>query len=95
MTSADILVTEDKNPGSTPNRGCSTQQLGNSREARDHKEPDSPFEQYVIDAITALGFEAVPQVGVAGYFIDIGVRHQDYPHGFLMGVEWWSQLPLG
>jgi REase_MTES_1575/Transcription elongation factor, GreA/GreB, C-term len=26
-------------------------------------------------------------VGVAGYFVDIGVRHPRWPHGFLLGVE--------
>jgi very-short-patch-repair endonuclease len=34
-----------------------------------------------------MGFEAVPQVGVAGYFVDIGVRHPDWAHGFVLGVE--------
>ena len=28
-----------------------------------------------------------PQVGVAGFRIDLGVRHPDYPHGYLLGVE--------
>jgi len=27
------------------------------------------------------------QVGVAGYFIDIGIKHPAWPHGFIMGVE--------
>ena len=26
-------------------------------------------------------------VGVAGYFIDIGVRHPKWPHGYILGVE--------
>ena len=30
---------------------------------------------------------AIPQVGVAGYFVDIGVRHHEWPHGFILGVE--------
>ena len=34
-----------------------------------------------------MGCEAVPQVGVSGYFLDIGVRHKEWPHGFLLGVE--------
>ena len=49
--------------------------------------PDSPFEEHVIAAIESLGFQAVPQVGASGYFIDIGVKHPDYPVGFLCGVE--------
>ncbi len=50
-------------------------------------EPDSPFEEYVIDQIKAIGCEPVPQVGVKGFSIDIGIRHPDWPHGFIMGVE--------
>ena len=49
--------------------------------------PDSDFEDFVAAQIRALGFDAVPQVGVAGYFIDIGVRHPDWPYGFVLGVE--------
>lgn len=52
-----------------------------------NREPDSEFERYVIEQVEAMGCEAVPQVGVAGYFIDIGVRHAEWPHGFLLGVE--------
>ena len=51
------------------------------------REPDSAFEEFVIDQIEAMGCEAVPQVGVAGYFIDIGVRHPAWPHGYILGVE--------
>ena len=29
----------------------------------------------------------MPQVGVAGYFVDIGVRHPEWAHGFILGVE--------
>jgi hypothetical protein len=51
------------------------------------KEPDSEFEEYVIQQVKTLGCEAVPQVGVKGYSIDIGVKHPNWPHGFLMGIE--------
>ena len=51
------------------------------------REPDSAFEEFVIGQIEAMGCEAVPQVGVAGYFIDIGVRHPAWPHGYILGVE--------
>lgn len=49
--------------------------------------PDSPFEEHVIEAIETLGYEAVPQVGVSSYFIDIGVKHSAYPYGYICGVE--------
>ncbi|GAB61811.1 conserved hypothetical protein [Candidatus Jettenia caeni] len=51
------------------------------------REPDSMFEQYVIDQLKAMGCELMSQVGVAGYFIDIGVKHSNWSHGFIMGVE--------
>lgn len=49
--------------------------------------PDSPFEEHVIEAVRSLGYEAVPQVGVSSYFIDIGVKHPKYPFGYICGVE--------
>lgn len=51
------------------------------------REPDSDFEVFVMDQIRAMGYEPVPQVGVAGYFIDIGVKHPSWPFGFVLGVE--------
>jgi very-short-patch-repair endonuclease len=48
---------------------------------------DSAFEDFVKCRLEANGFEAVPQVGVAGYRIDLGVRHPVHPHGFLLGIE--------
>lgn len=35
---------------------------------------DSPFEDFVLEQIRKMGLEAVPQVGVKGYFVDIGVH---------------------
>ena len=51
------------------------------------KEPDSDFEIAVIRRLQDLGFEAVPQVGVQGFRIDIGVKHADFQYGFLAGIE--------
>ena len=34
-----------------------------------------------------LGYEIEPQVGVEGFFIDIGIRHPDCRGEFLMGLE--------
>ena len=48
---------------------------------------DSPFEEDVIRAIRALGYEADPQVGSAGFRIDIGVRHPDRPGQYIAAVE--------
>ncbi|MFN4281609.1 MAG: DUF4011 domain-containing protein [Alphaproteobacteria bacterium] len=51
------------------------------------REPDSDFELHVMDQLRSIGCEVVPQVGVEGYFIDIGVKHPTWPHGFVLGVE--------
>ncbi|MGI6877182.1 DUF3320 domain-containing protein [Microbacterium sp. gxy059] len=48
---------------------------------------ESPFEDAVVDYVRSLGFEVQPQVGVAGYRIDIGVKHPEQPGVFLVGVE--------
>ncbi|EMB16035.1 DUF4011 domain-containing protein [Rhodopirellula europaea] len=51
------------------------------------KAPDSPFEIAVCRTIEQMGLEAVPQVGVAGFFIDIGVRRREGDRSFLLGIE--------
>jgi hypothetical protein len=48
---------------------------------------DSPFEDSVIDVIRSWGYRVEPQVGAAGYRIDIGVRHPGHPGVFALGVE--------
>lgn len=49
--------------------------------------PDSDFERSVLFHLERLGFEGEPQVGVAGFFIDIGVKHPERPGEFLLGIE--------
>jgi very-short-patch-repair endonuclease len=49
--------------------------------------PDSDFEVHVAERLRLAGYEAVPQVGVDGFRIDIGVRDPSWPYGFLAGVE--------
>ena len=67
---------------------CATKRLGEVISQSDAGGvPDSPFEEHVISAIESIGYVAVPQVGVSGYYIDIGVKHPDYPIGYLCGVE--------
>ncbi|MBK8412239.1 MAG: hypothetical protein IPL19_30225 [Sandaracinaceae bacterium] len=51
------------------------------------REPDSDFEVSVADALRDAGFVVVPQVGVAGYFIDLAVKHPQRPSEFILGVE--------
>ena len=48
---------------------------------------ESPFEREVVADLTRRGHLVQPQVGVAGYRIDIGVRDPDAPGRFLLGIE--------
>jgi very-short-patch-repair endonuclease len=49
--------------------------------------PDSDFEIFVADALKSKGYQVHTQVGVAGFRIDLGVKHPAYPHGYLLGIE--------
>lgn len=51
------------------------------------RQPDSAFEMAVIRKLAAAGYQAEPQVGTAGFFIDLAVRNPDKPGEFLMGIE--------
>jgi transcription elongation GreA/GreB family factor len=49
--------------------------------------PDSDFEVSVANVIRSLGYEVKPQLGVAGFFIDMVVRNPERPGEFLAGIE--------
>ncbi len=51
------------------------------------REPESEFEASVAGALREAGFDAEPQVGVGGYFIDIAVRHPTKAGEFVLGIE--------
>jgi hypothetical protein len=48
---------------------------------------ESPFEADVLSVIRSWGYDVTPQVGTAGYRIDLGVRHPDKPGEYVLGVE--------
>ena len=50
-------------------------------------DPESPFEEQVMQVIQSWGYDAVPQVGAAGYRIDMAVRHPDRPGQYVLAVE--------
>jgi very-short-patch-repair endonuclease len=89
MTSADIVADENSNPGVYLLKQWLEYSATNVLETgvNSFREPDSAFEEYVIAQIENMGCQAVPQVGVSGYFVDIGVKHPDWPHGYILGVE--------
>jgi very-short-patch-repair endonuclease len=51
------------------------------------KEPDSDFEIAVANALYQAGFDVDYQVGLAGFNIDIAVKHPSKPGSYIMGIE--------
>ncbi len=51
------------------------------------KEPDSDFEIAVARILNSYGYKTAFQIGVAGFFIDIGVLHPMRQNDFILGVE--------
>ena len=48
---------------------------------------DSPFEEAVAAQLERRGWTVVPQVGISGFRIDLGIRHPDFAGAYLAGVE--------
>ncbi|MDF2810850.1 MAG: helicase [Microvirga sp.] len=48
---------------------------------------DSAFEEAVAAELEQRGWTIVPQVGISGFRVDLGVRHPDLPGAYLAGVE--------
>jgi very-short-patch-repair endonuclease len=67
-------------------RYCETGIL-HKTERETERAPDSDFEIAVMAALRDKGFECIPQVGVAGFFIDIAVIDPGNPGRYLMGIE--------
>ena len=61
--------------------------LQNVRGTATGRHADSDFEISVADALRQEGYDVEPQVGVAGYFIDLGVRHKTRSSEFIAGIE--------
>jgi len=51
------------------------------------KPADSPFETQVDAVLQRAGFQTERQVGVAGYYIDLAIKHPHHPGLFALGVE--------
>lgn len=48
---------------------------------------DSVFEEQVAAALQAKGFQVHPQVGIAGFFIDLAIADPELPGRYLLGIE--------
>jgi very-short-patch-repair endonuclease len=48
---------------------------------------DSEFEESVYEILDNYGYKVIPQVGVAGYFIDLSVVSEKNPNDFVLAIE--------
>ncbi|HVW54913.1 MAG TPA: DUF3320 domain-containing protein [Rhizobiaceae bacterium] len=48
---------------------------------------DSPFEEAIAAELERNGWQVIPQVGISGFRIDLGIRHPDLPGTYLAGIE--------
>ncbi|WP_435235282.1 DUF4011 domain-containing anti-phage protein Hhe [Psychromonas sp. PT13] len=89
MTEGHILATENSSPGVHALKNfLAYAQTGRLQQLRHTgRQPDSDFEISVMNALKLEGFNCVPQVGVAGFFIDLAVQDPGQPGRYLMGVE--------
>lgn len=90
MAAEDVRVQPTSSTGVRALQGflsyAATGRLDTPAEETD-RPPANDFEEAVATALRAEGFESTPQVGVAGFYIDIAVRDPGNPGHFLMGIE--------
>lgn len=85
---SDIKITEKSSRGVLALKSFLTYAMNGATVDDDTGgEPDSDFEVFVAEKLRSHGYEVVGQVGVEGFRIDLGVRHPDYPLGFIAGIE--------
>ncbi len=89
MSSSDIVVSPTSSRGVYALRDLlaylETDTLHKTRHTG--KAPDSDFEIDVIDRLERRGYICEPQIGVAGFFIDLAVVDPDSPGKFIVGIE--------
>ncbi len=90
------LTADDIDPGPTNPSGvvalkrylkyAQTDELDDIPESNG-RSPDSPFEVEVAEALRGCGYKIDYQIGIAGYFIDLGVKDPERPGRYLLGIE--------
>ncbi|WP_348642651.1 DUF3320 domain-containing protein [Neorhizobium sp. P12A] len=58
-----------------------------SMSQRADRQMDSVFEEQVMAALQERGYQVHPQVGIAGFFIDLAVADEAVPGRYLVGIE--------
>ncbi|MBX5198310.1 DUF3320 domain-containing protein [Rhizobium sp. NZLR10] len=54
---------------------------------RTDRSMDSVFEEQVMAALQERGYQVHPQVGIAGFFIDLAVADEQVPGKYILGIE--------
>lgn len=54
---------------------------------RSGRDMDSVFEEQVASALQARGYQVHPQVGIAGFFIDLAIADPERPGRYILGIE--------
>lgn len=89
MGSGDVLVSNTSKKGVRALRAfleyCETHHLHSTSITA--KPPESDFEVSVITELAKHGYQCEPQLGIAGYFLDIAVRDPGNSGRFLIGIE--------
>jgi hypothetical protein len=90
MRASDIVPKEGGDRGSRSLKlfldYAETARLGEEAKLSD-RDPDNDFEDAVIEGLQELAFECVPQVGVANFYLDIGIRDPEAPQEFIAAIE--------
>jgi len=89
MKSDDIIIGENSSKGVIALKGfLKFLETGNSLNEIDitNKGFDSPFEESVYQLLDDIGIKTIPQVGVAGYFIDLAVKSNN-SDDFILAIE--------
>ena len=89
MVSSDVLITEKSSDGVRALRGMLRYaETGIIEESiPSGRAPDSDFEIAVARMLKDNGYEVDCQIGVAGFFIDLAVKHPTREGEYLLGVE--------
>ena len=91
MTSGDVLASEGKSRGVVALKNfliyCETKKIAGHISIDETKGYDSDFEAGVAKALRDRGFDSQPQLGIAGYYLDLAVKNPQNPGEYLMGIE--------
>lgn len=90
MTAADIIPAQSTARGVHALKAyieyATTGRLADYGDINSERPPDSDFEISVANILHSYGYRTAAQVGVAGFFIDLAVKHPERPE-FLLGIE--------